>query len=132
MKKMIISVVCLLFSFQSLADIRVTAKVSQDIWDAVSIVGVIQDLPIIKNDVDKELFELDKMECVFDEYEACSFFSDINGLRKLIVSIEGSTALINGLGRAGVAVSNDSLRMDVRNLSCVKVNSKVSCFIVEY
>lgn len=131
MKKLFV-IAMMSLSLNLMANIEVLPKVSSEIWEAVDLMGKLEDLPIIKADQQKEYFELDKIECVFDYYEACSFFSDINNQRKLIVSMDGAPKLIRGLKRAGVREDHESARLEARNLQCVKNSAQIKCFIVEY
>ena len=131
MKKLFI-VSSLILSTKLWADISVPPRVSNDIWHSIDLISKFEDLPIIKSDTEKQFFEIDKIECVFESYDACSFFSDINGERKLIVSIDGSSKLISGLEQAGVGLDAESDRLEAQKLSCSKTGVDASCTIVEY
>jgi len=130
MKKMIFGF-GLFLSTQLMASIKVPPRPSLDIWRAVDLIAKIDTLPLIKTDGRSEFLELDKIECVFDYYKACSFFSDINGQRKLIVSLEGSHDLIRSLKYAGVPEDTEGPRIEARNLKCFK-NDVTLCEIIEY
>lgn len=131
MKKMISSLLCL-FSISAFATIKIDGNAAKQMWSAVDLISKIENTSIIHTENSKSFFSIDDISCVFEIYNACSFYTDIAGNRKLIVSMEGSEKLMNEMAHAGIFVDTDATRMDATSISCTNEHDNYSCILEEY
>ncbi len=101
-----------------------TDSQSRAIWKSIDVIGKIEDLEIIKNN----RFEIDNIACVFENYYACSIYTQINNQRKLVVALDGAQGFIQAMVNAGAKTSEYSPRLDLARVACEKSeNLTVSC-----
>ena len=127
----IITLIIFSVSFHAQAKIKVPPRTSQELWEAVELMEKDVDQRLIRAQEKEETLELEAIECVFEMYDACSFFSEVHGERRLLVALGGAIELANALERAGVALDPEVPRIEARKLSCVKTSSFIGCDIVE-
>lgn len=127
--------ICIFLCVKSLttfATIKLDGTGAKQMWQAVEIISKIENTPIIHSENSKNYFSIDDISCVFENYNACSFYTDVAGNRKLIVSMEGSEKLMNEMAHAGIFVDTDDTRMDATSISCTNINDSYNCILEEF
>lgn len=121
-----------LFSSFAFANITVTGPAAKAIWNSAKTVGQIENVDIIQKYDNKEGLYLDTISCVFEQYNACTFYANTEAARSFVISYDGSYKFMASLQDAGVAPDFDNSRIDADAVSCEKENENYTCDIVEY
>jgi hypothetical protein len=107
-----------LLSLRAHAAIDVGSPEADEIFKSVEAIGQIEEIELIHSSASGRSFALDQISCVFEMYNACSFFADVRGERRLLVATDGTARFMRALANAGVAVDDDRARMDVEAVIC--------------
>lgn len=118
-----------LVSFNLFSAVIINDGHANKIWKSIEIISKFENESIIQKKQDKEYFYIDQVACVFENYNACSFFYTSPNERKMVVAMEGTSILMQELMLAGIEVDEDNARMDATFITCEKLNSQIECSI---
>lgn len=131
MKKLTLLILSTL-SFSTFATIDIAGNEATKLWNQIDLIGKIENVQIIEKNNNIESLYIDGISCVFEMYNACSFYVNTANERKMVVALEGTAGLMNQLAHIGIAVDEDNARMDVTSIDCEKEDGNISCSIEEY
>jgi hypothetical protein len=114
------------------ATIEVSDMGAEKIWKSIDVISKIENLEIIKTNATESNFKIDDISCVFENYDACSFFTDIKNERKMVVAMEGTNTFMQSLADVGILVDEENARMDVESVECSRMGNEFNCTIEEY
>ncbi len=84
----------------------------------------------------QEVIGLDTISCVFENYNACSFYANTlvgeTHNRNFVIATDGTEKFMKALAKASIAVNEDDSRMDVTSILCIREKDKYSCDLEEY
>lgn len=122
----------LLFSSMAYADFTVTGDGAQKLWKSIDTIGKIENVPVVQPYNGKEYMSIDTVSCVFEEYNACTFYANTDGQRNFVIAYDGAQKFQQALADVGVGVDEDEYRMDVVHVGCERDQANYTCEIVEY
>jgi hypothetical protein len=106
---------------------------AKELWKITQKMEISEGLDLIQTQTDGGLwFEFDSISCVFEQYNACSFFARIQEQRKLVVNLDEAAEWMKLLAQVGIPVDEDNARMDIGKVSCQKTAQDLSCQVTPY
>ncbi len=127
MKKLTI-IVLIQFCLSSLS----IATASTSLFESFKKMTAFDYPHLVYNCEDGQCFKVDSVTCVFERYYACSFFSEINGERKLYVTMDGANSFIDALYDAGASIDEEYDSISLKNLECKKKENDEKCTLSNY
>lgn len=121
-----------LISFNAFATIDLDGAAASNLWKSIDVISKIEGIDLIKTEGNTQKISIDNISCVFEDYNACSFFTEVNGQRKMVVAMDGTAKFMQALVDGGVELDEEYARLDVTSINCDKNATETVCQIEEY
>lgn len=134
MKKLLtLTLLAVLASAAAAAVIRSNGEPARKMWEALNLMGKLEDIQIHTVDGGADTVAVRKLTCASEMYDACSMFVTVDGKEKMIVHLDAAGKIIDALYDNGIYPSEDdpSLSQAAGNVSCTKAGGKYDCVIEE-
>jgi hypothetical protein len=102
---------------------------AKELWKALDFVSKIEDIDFHSVSGDKDVLAAESVSCVDENYVACSMFVNVNGERKLLVTMDAGAKVIRALYSNGFAFDDETGILYAARLSCSRTGEDYSCEI---
>ncbi|HAN04102.1 MAG TPA: hypothetical protein DCW72_06440 [Elusimicrobia bacterium] len=134
MKKILtLTLLAALASVAAAAVIRSNGEPARKMWEALNLMGKLEDIQIHTVDGDADTIAVRSLTCASEMYDACSLFVTVDGKEKMIVHLDAAGKIIDALYDNGIYPSEDdpSLSQSASRVSCTRAAGKYDCVIEE-
>lgn len=102
---------------------------AKTMWQALNFVALLEDADFHVISGGKDVLAADSVSCVDENYVACSMFVNVNGERKLLVTLDGGAKVIRALYANGFEFDHETGILYAASVSCSRNGEDYSCDI---
>lgn len=110
--------------------VETQGSAAREMWKALNFVSMVEEADFHVIEGGKDVLAAESVSCVDEHYTACSMFVNVEGERKLIVTLDASVKVIRAFYSNGFSFDDETGILYASRVSCSRSGEDYSCSLL--